>query len=119
MEIDVAKGHEENCEFLQDMDMLLRATGVSEFITIEHIHPYLMVDEHTGSQFLQLKLIFLRKHRVRECEIAQGLDIMSIYHINDFVSRTTFKRCAIPRMKASCSLAFRDTAGDPSPRHKI
>ena len=119
MEVDVAKGHKDNCEVLKDMVMSLSKKGVSEFIAIENIHTYLMVAEHMGPQFFQLELVFLRKHWIRECEIIPGLDIMSIYHTKGFTSRTTFKRYAISRMKASCSLAFRDTAGDPSPRHKI
>jgi len=59
MEIDVAKGHKDNCEFLKDMVMPLSKTGMCEFIAIEIIHPYLIVAEYMGLQFFQLKLIFL------------------------------------------------------------
>jgi hypothetical protein len=119
MEIDIAKGHEDYCGFLEFMITLLGGTGVSEFSVTGDIHPYSMVAEHMDAQFLQFDLVFLREHRIRECDVISRLYIISICHVSEFCSRTMSKRCAISRMKASCSLAFRDTAGDPRPRHKI
>jgi hypothetical protein len=119
VEIDVAKGHEDKCGFIEFMIAPLSQMGVSEIAVIEYMHPYLVVAEHMDAQFLQLELVFLRKHWIRECKVIPRLNIMSICRVSGFCSRTTFKRCAISRMKASCSLAFRDTAGGPSPRHKI
>jgi hypothetical protein len=119
MEVDVAKGHEDECGFIEYIVAPLSQLGVSEIAVIEYIHLYLVVAEHMYAEFLQLEVVFLRKHWIREYEVIPWLNIMSICHIRGFCSRTTFKRCAISRMKANCSLAFRDTAGDPSPRHKI
>jgi len=119
MEVDVAEGHEDKCGFLEYMIALPSQMGVSKIAVSEDIHLYLVVAEHMDAEFLQLEAVVLRKHWIRECEVIPWLDIMSICHVRGFCSRTTFKRCVISRMKANCSLAFRDTAGDPSPRHKI
>ena len=68
MEIYVAKGHEDKCWFIEYMIARLSQIGVSEIAIIEDIRSYLVLvaAEHTDTEVLQLELVFLRKHWIRE-----------------------------------------------------
>ena len=66
MEIDVAKGHEDKCRFIEYMIARLSQIGVSKVAIIEYLRSYLVAAEYTDAEVLQLELVFLRKHWIRE-----------------------------------------------------